>query len=61
MDPSVLGMHSLWAGGATAAVRASVAHHLFKRHGHWRSQSAKDGYVKDALETRLSVTKQLGI
>ena len=28
------GMHSLWAGGATAAVRAGVAHHLFKRHGH---------------------------
>ena len=34
MDPSVFGMHSLWAGGATAAVRAGVAHHLFKRHGH---------------------------
>ena len=32
--PSVFGMHSLWAGGATAAVRAGVAHHLFKRHGH---------------------------
>ena len=38
-----------------------MAHHLFKRHGHERSQSAKDGFVKDALETRLSVTKQLGI
>ena len=34
MDPSVFGMHSLWAGGATAAVWAGVAHHLFKRHGH---------------------------
>ena len=34
MDPSVFGMHSLWAGGTTAAVRAGVAHHLFKRHGH---------------------------
>ena len=33
MEPSVFGMHSLWAGGATAAVRAGVAHHLFKRHG----------------------------
>ena len=34
MDPSVFGMHSLRVGGATAAVRAGVAHHLFKRHGH---------------------------
>ena len=34
MDPSVFGMYSLWAGGATAAVRAGVVHHLFKRHGH---------------------------
>ena len=37
MDPSVFGMHSLWAGGTTAAVRAGVVHHLFKRYGRWRS------------------------
>jgi hypothetical protein len=61
MDPKAFGMHSLRAGGATAAARAGVADRLFKRHGRWRSESAKDGYVKDALETRLSVTKQLGI
>ena len=63
MDPKAFGMHSLRAGGATAAARAGGANRLFKRHGHWRSESAtcKDGYVKDALETRLSVTKQLGI
>ena len=61
MDPSVFGMHSLRACGATAAARAGVADRLFKRHGRWRSETAKDGYVKDALETRLSVTKQLGI
>ena len=23
----------------------------WKRHGHWRSKSAKDGYVKDSVET----------
>eukprot|EP00731_Ephydatia_muelleri_P033190 Em0026g10a len=61
MDPKAFGMHSLRAGGATAAARAGVADRLFKCHGRWRSESAKDGYVKDALETRLSVTKQLGI
>ena len=61
MDPKAFGMHSVRAGGATAAARAGVADRLFKRHGRWRSESAKDGYVKDALVTRLSVTKQLGI
>ena len=61
MDPSAFGMHSLWAGGATAAAGDGVADHLFKRHGRWRSESAKDGYVKDSLEQWLSVTKHLGI
>ena len=28
---------------------------LFKRHGRWRSESAKDGYVKDSVERWLSV------
>ena len=58
MDPSAFGMHSLRAGGATAAAGAGVADRLFKRHGRWRSESAKDGYVKDSLEQRLSVTKR---
>ena len=49
------------AGRATAAARAGVADRFFKKHGRWRLESAKDGCVKDALETRLSVTKQLGI
>jgi hypothetical protein len=32
---------------------------MFKRHGRWKSESAKDGYVKDALDARLAVTKKL--
>ena len=27
---------------------------LLKRHGRWNSESAKDGYVKDSVESRLS-------
>jgi len=41
------GLHSLKAGGATAAANAKVPDHIFKRHGRWRSENAKDGYVKD--------------
>ena len=60
-DPKLFGMHSLRAGGATAAANAGIPDRLFKRHGRWKSESAKDGYVKDSLESRLSVSKSLGI
>ena len=53
--------HSLRAGGATAAAEAGVPDRLFQRHGRWRSEKAKDGYVKDSLEKRLSVSKKLGL
>ena len=55
------GIHSLRAGGALAAANAEVPDRLFKRHGRWQSENAKDGYIKDSLEKRLSVTKCLGL
>ena len=55
------GLHSLRAGGATAAANAKVPDRCFKRHGRWRSENAKDGYVKDTLESRLGVSKSLGL
>ena len=54
-------MHSLRAGGATKAADTGVEDRLFKRHGHWKSESAKVGYVKDYLECHLGVSKGLGI
>jgi len=59
---NLFGLHSLRAGGATAAVNAGVPDQLFKRHGRWRSENAKDGYIrKDSLESRLRVSKVLGL
>ena len=55
------GLHRLRAGGATAAANAGVPDRAFKRHGRWKSETAKDGYVKDSTEYRLSVSKQLGL
>ena len=54
-------LHSLRAGGATAAANAGVSNRLFKRHGRWKSDRAKDGYVKDNIAALLSVSKNLGI
>ena len=61
LPPSDFGLHSLRAGGATAAANAKVPDRLFKRHGRWKSENAKDGYVKDDVQTRLEVSKSLGL
>lgn len=58
-DPSLYGTHSFRAGGASQAANVGVPDRMFKRHGRWRSESAKDGYVKDSLEARLNVSKSL--
>jgi len=54
-------LHSLRAGGATAAARAGVPDRPFKKHGRWKPESAKDGYIEDSLDHRLSVSESLGI
>ena len=54
------GVYSLRAGGATAA-RRGMPDRLFKKHGRWRSETAKDGYIEDSLEQRLAVTEKLGL
>lgn len=56
-----LGLHSLRAGGASAAANAGIRDRYFKRHGRWKSENAKDGYVADSLEARLSVSRSLGL
>ena len=53
------GLHSLRSGGATAAANAGVPDRLFKRHGRWRSETAKDGYVKDSMSALMSVSESL--
>lgn len=55
------GLHSLRAGGATSAANNGIPDRLFKRHGRWRSETAKDGYVKDKLTDLLSVSKNLNL
>ena len=60
-DVNKYGLHSLRSGGATTSASLGVPDRLFKRHGRWRSETAKDGYVKDSLYDRLSVSSNLNI
>ena len=57
-----LGTHSLRASGITAIANTSnVSENCLKRHGRWKTDIATDGYVKDSVEKRLSVTKSLNL
>ncbi len=60
-DVSSYCLHSLRAGGASAAANSGIEDRLFKCHGRWKTESAKDGYVKDSVSRKLSVSKSLGL
>ena len=56
-DIAKFGLHSLRSSGASAAANNGVPDRLFKCHGRWRRENAKDGYVQDDLNKRLKVSK----
>ena len=49
------------SGGATVVTNSDINERCWKRHGRWRSDSSKDGYVVDSVDKRLEVTKHLGL
>ena len=55
------GLHSLRSGGATSAANTVVKDRLFKKHGRWKSEKAKDGYIKHNIRELLHVSANLGI
>ncbi|XP_065940519.1 uncharacterized protein [Magallana gigas] len=61
VDKSKFSLHSLRSGGATAAANAGVSDRLFKKHGRWRSDNAKDGYVHENVKSLMSVSQSLNI
>ena len=61
VDASRFGNHSFRAGGATSAANLNVPDRLFKVHGRWKSEAAKDGYFRDKVESRLFVPMNIGI
>ena len=60
-DIAKFGLHSLRSGGASPAANHGVPDRLFKCHGRWRSDNAKEGYVQDDLNERLKVLTSLGL
>ena len=55
-----LGTHSLRASGATSAANTGdISDRCLKKHGRWKTDTAKDGYIVDSLEKRLSISRSL--
>ena len=61
LDKNNFGLHSLKAGGATNAANAGVSDRLLKKHGRWKTDKTKDGYVREDLKSLLSVSMNIGI
>jgi hypothetical protein len=61
LNKKYFGLHSLRSRGATAAAAAKVDDQFFKKHGRWKTYKAKDGYVKENISERLSVTQNIGL
>ena len=53
------GLHSLRSGAASAAAQKGVSDRLVSKQGQWLSESARNRYIKDSVEDRLSVTRAL--
>ena len=56
-----LGLHSERSGDASGTACSDVNKRCIKRHGQWKSDVSKDGYISDTFEKRLSVPKGLGL
>jgi hypothetical protein len=54
-----LGLHSMRSGGATATANSDINDRVWKRHGRWKSDSSKDGYVVDSVDKGCKCLKTL--
>ena len=61
MERAHFSLHRLRSGVASTAANTGVNDRLFKNHGRWRSESAKDRYADDNIEALLTVSRMLGL
>ena len=61
LDPKKFGLYSLRSGGASAVANLCVNDRLFKKYGRWKSDKVKDSYVHEDIESKLSVSRNLGL
>ena len=59
LDAKLYGVHSLTAGGASAAAVLGVPDRLFQRQGGWRCERCKNNDIQGSMESLLPVTKTI--
>ena len=57
--PKQYGLHSLRAGGASSAAAVAIPDRLLMRQGGWRSQTAKNMYIKETEQALPRVSRAL--
>ena len=60
-DVSIYGLHSLRSGGASAACNTKVPPFLISKHGRWKTETARNAYLKLDSTSTLLPSKSLGI
>ena len=61
LDKTQFGLHSLRSRGATTASDVGINDRLFQKHGRWRSEKVKDGYVHEKVRALLRVSKKFSL
>ena len=61
LDKKKFGLHSLRSGVASQAAHNCIPERLLKSHGRWKSDIAKDGYIKENLNNKLSLSQNLNL
>ena len=59
MTPENFGLHSLRSSGASAAANNGISDRLISKQGRWSSEKARNGYIKDSVVKRLTVSNTL--
>ena len=60
-DISKFGLHSLRSGGASSASNINVPPFLISQHGRWKTEKARDTYIKSDPKSTLLPTQSLGL
>ena len=61
LDKTQFYLNSLRSGGVMAAADFGINNRLFQKHGRWRSEKVKNGYVHENLRALLNVSRNLGV
>jgi len=64
-NQSMYGLHSFRSGGATSLTHTLANNpskeRLLKLQGRWKTDVAKDMYIKESVDQRLTLVKYLGL